>query len=87
MGWEGVDGILLSEERDTSNCFVNVVTKIVTNMRTNIVLNIATNMGTNIVLNVATNMVGDRGSTVAKVLCYKSEGRWSDPRWFQWIIH
>ena len=24
---------------------------------------------------------GDRGSTVVKVLCYKSEGRWFDPRW------
>jgi len=22
---------------------------------------------------------GDRGSTVVKVLCYKSEGRWFDP--------
>jgi len=25
---------------------------------------------------------GDRGSTVVKVLCYKSEGRWC-----QWIFH
>ena len=24
---------------------------------------------------------GDRGSTVVKVLCYKSEGCWFDPRW------
>ena len=23
--------------------------------------------------------MGDRGSTVVKVLCYKSEGRWFDP--------
>ena len=23
----------------------------------------------------------DRGSTVAKVLCYKLEGRWFDSRW------
>jgi hypothetical protein len=30
---------------------------------------------------------GDRGRTVVKVLCYKSEGRWFDPRWFQWIFH
>jgi len=30
---------------------------------------------------------GDRGSTVAKVLCYKSEGRWLDPSWYQWIFH
>jgi len=27
---------------------------------------------------------GDRGSTVVKVLCYKSEGRWLDPRWCHW---
>jgi len=25
--------------------------------------------------------VSDRGSTVVKVLCYKSEGRWFDSRW------
>jgi hypothetical protein len=25
--------------------------------------------------------VGDRGSTVVKVLRYKSEGRWFDSRW------
>ena len=30
---------------------------------------------------------GDRGRTVAKVLCYKSEGRWYDPSWCQWIFH
>ena len=30
---------------------------------------------------------GDRGSTVVKVLWYKSEGRWLDPRWCQWIFH
>ena len=24
--------------------------------------------------------LGDRGATVVKVLCYKSEGRWFDPR-------
>jgi hypothetical protein len=28
-----------------------------------------------------------RGSTVVKVLCYNSEGRWFDPRWCQWIFH
>jgi len=28
--------------------------------------------------------VGDRGSSVVKVLCYKSEGRWFDSRWFHW---
>jgi len=26
--------------------------------------------------------VADRGSTVVKVLCYKSEGRWFDPSWW-----
>jgi hypothetical protein len=27
---------------------------------------------------------GDRGSTVVKVLRYKSESRWLDPRWCHW---
>ena len=27
---------------------------------------------------------GDRGDTVVKVLCYKSEGRWFDPRLCPW---
>jgi len=26
------------------------------------------------------------GSTVVKVLCYKSEGRWFDSRWCHWNI-
>ena len=30
---------------------------------------------------------GDRGGTVVKVLCHKSEGRWFDPSWCQWIFH
>ena len=30
---------------------------------------------------------GDRGSTVVKVLSYKSEGHWFDPSWCQWIFH
>jgi len=30
---------------------------------------------------------GVRGGTVVKVLCYKSEGRWLDPSWCQWIFH
>jgi len=29
----------------------------------------------------------DRGSTVVKVLCYKSEGRWFDHSWCPWIFH
>jgi len=28
--------------------------------------------------------IGDRGGTVVKVLCYKSEGRWFDPSWCHW---
>jgi len=28
--------------------------------------------------------LGDRGSTVVKVLYYKSGGRWFDPRWCHW---
>jgi len=35
---------------------------------------------------VYTTQEGDRGSTVVKVLCYKSEGRWFDPSWCQWIF-
>ena len=26
----------------------------------------------------------DRSGTMVKVLCYKSEGRWFDPRWCHW---
>jgi hypothetical protein len=29
----------------------------------------------------------DHGSTVVKVLRYKSEGRWFDPRWCHGIFH
>jgi len=28
-----------------------------------------------------------RGSTVVKALCYKSEVRWFDLSWCQWIFH
>ena len=28
--------------------------------------------------------LGDRGGTVVKVLCYKSEGLWFDSRWCHW---
>ena len=34
-----------------------------------------------------TNVTVNRGSTVVKVLCYKSEGRWFDPSLCQWIFH
>ena len=40
-----------------------------------------------IIFSVLTNYIfrlGDRGSTVVKVLCYNSEGRWFDPGWCQW---
>jgi len=32
-------------------------------------------------------LYGDHGSTLVKVLCYKSEGRWFDPSLCQWIFH
>jgi len=35
----------------------------------------------------AQQMKGNRGSTVVKVLCYKSECRCFDPSWCQWISH
>jgi hypothetical protein len=30
------------------------------------------------------DIIGDRDSTVVKVLCYKSEGRWFDHNWCHW---
>jgi hypothetical protein len=36
---------------------------------------------------VDTPLVVDRGSTVIKVLRYKSEGRWFDSRWCHGIFH
>ena len=33
---------------------------------------------------VPLSLSGDRGGTVVKVLCYKSEGRWFDPKWCHW---
>ena len=32
------------------------------------------------------NVQGDRGSTVVKVLCYKSKGRRFDPSWCHWNL-
>jgi hypothetical protein len=29
----------------------------------------------------------DSSSTVVKVLCFNSEGRWYDPSWCHWILH
>jgi len=40
-----------------------------------------------ILFNFVQSLIGDRGSTVFKVLCYKSEGRWLDPSWCQWNFH
>ena len=37
-----------------------------------------------VLFNESKEMNGDRGSTVVKVLCYKSEGRWFDPSWCHW---
>ena len=36
---------------------------------------------------VATVNLWDRGSTVVKELCYKSEGCWFEASWCQWIFH
>ena len=38
----------------------------------------------NIFFNTVLSPNRDRGGTVVKVLCYKSEGRWFDPRWCHW---
>jgi len=39
-------------------------------------------------LNFSTFFVkGDRGSTVVKMPCYKSEGRWFDSRWCHWNFY
>jgi len=40
-----------------------------------------------VLINVRTVPTGHRGSTVVKVLCYKSEGRWFDPNWYHRIRH
>jgi len=39
------------------------------------------------IFNIYYTFIGDRGGTVVKVLRYKSEGRWFDPSWCQWIFH
>ena len=38
-------------------------------------------------ISISTNHKGDCGTTVVKVLCYKSEGRWFDPSWCHWMFH
>jgi len=37
-------------------------------------------------LSTVNYQLGGRGGAVVKVLCYKSEGRWFDPRWCHWNI-
>ena len=39
-----------------------------------------------IIFNESSCRMGDHGGTVVMVLCYKSEGRWFDPSWCQWIF-
>jgi len=38
-------------------------------------------------IDLVTALTGDCGGSVIKVLCYKSEARWFDPSWCQWIFH
>jgi hypothetical protein len=38
-------------------------------------------------LRILNLITGDRGSSVVKVMCYKSEGRLFDPRWCYWKFH
>jgi hypothetical protein len=42
---------------------------------------------TKIAFEGALHPLGDLGSAVVKVLCYKSEGLWFDPSWCKWIFH
>jgi len=37
-----------------------------------------------LVYTYTTNLIAYCGSTVVKVLCYKSVGRWFDSRWCHW---
>ena len=37
-----------------------------------------------ILLVLTAETLEDHGGTVVKVLCYKSEGRWFDPNWYNW---
>jgi len=38
------------------------------------------------ILNITT-VPRDHGSTVVKVLCYKSRGHWFNTSWCQWTFH
>jgi len=37
-----------------------------------------------LIIETYVHISGDRGSTVVKALCYKSEDRWFDPSWCEW---
>ena len=39
-----------------------------------------------VVLHLSLKFYGDRSSTVLKVLCYNSQGRFFDPRWRHWYF-
>jgi len=39
------------------------------------------------IFEILTSVLGDHSGTVVKVLYYKSEGRWFDSSWCQWIFH
>jgi hypothetical protein len=49
--------------------------------------NMATRRVSPLIFNVGITWSWDRGSTMVKVLRYKSEGRWFGPRRFQGIFH
>jgi hypothetical protein len=40
-----------------------------------------------LIFGLLTEVPANRGSTVVKLLCYKSEVRWFYPSWRQWIFH
>jgi len=42
------------------------------------------NMAVNTPMNLPYSKYRDRGGTVVKLLCYKSEDRWFDPSWCHW---
>ena len=48
---------------------------------------IGSSLGIGVIFSFCICCIGDRGNTVVKVLCYKSEGRWFDPSWCQWNFH
>jgi len=51
------------------------------NLRLNkiVVISVSENMSAGEFYHLFHEIIGDHGSTVVKVLCYKSEGRWFDP--------